>query len=362
MMAFFRVRPDWHVLLFQYGLGIAVAWQAIDDMCVGIPKVYSGEFFPWRRLLPLEATVPATAYTVLMGLEAITLAAYLVQFRTGAAAAFLALLLSLDNVISLLNHRFLMAILLLLLSLRPVPGGAAAAGFRRHRLYWSLDLVRWQVSVVYFFSAVHKMTPHFLSGADLRNLFWQIEGMGGHRYPEWLRALLQDPSASQTLAWLTVATELTLAFGLHSRAAFGFLLPVAVAFHLGLALLMPFLWIFAFLCLVGLMAFLPNRIEEGTYEVRRFGEGGALGVALALAWPGIVRVIPDQAMDQKRWTLVTPSGRSLAGYDAWVELLSLSPIACLPAETLRIAPLRRLGGRFWRFLEQSPTLGGAGEC
>ena len=111
-----------------------------------------------------------------MGLEAITLAAYMARFRTGTAAALLALLLFLDNLVSLLNHRLLMAIELLLLSLRPVPASAAAAGFRRHRLYWSLDLVRWQVSAVYLFSALHKATPHFLSGEDLRNLFWQIEG------------------------------------------------------------------------------------------------------------------------------------------------------------------------------------------
>jgi hypothetical protein len=149
---------------------------------------------------------------------------------------------------------------------------------------------------------------------------------------------------------LTVATELTLAFGLHFRAAFGFLLPVAVVFHLCLALLMPFLWIFAFLCLVGLIAFLPNRIEEGTYEVHRSGKGGALGVALALAWPGIVRVVGEEALEAGRWILVTPTGRRLAGYDAWVELLSLSPIGCLPAETLRTAPLRSLGGNAWRFL------------
>ncbi len=345
-MAFFRARPDWHVLVFQYGLGLAVAWQAIDDIRVGIPHVYSGECFPWRRLLPYDAIVPAGAYTVLMGLEAITLAAYMARVRTGAAAVLLAVLLSLDNLVSLLNHRLLMAIELLFVSLRPVPASAAAAGFRRHRRYWSLDLVRWQVSAVYLFSALHKATPHFLSGEDLRNLFWQIERMGWRRYPEWLSALLQEPSASQVLALLAVATELTLAIGLHFRATVGFLLPIAVAFHLCLALLMPFLWIFTFLCLVGLIAFLPNRIEEGIYEVRRFGRGGALGAALALAWPGIVRVIADEGLERGRWTLVTPTGRRLAGYDAWVEVLSLSPIGCLPAETLRTAPLRSLLGAF----------------
>jgi hypothetical protein len=334
--------------LFQYGLGIAVAWQAIDDIRVGIPAVYSGDFFPWRRLLPREVTVPAGTYAVLMGLEAIGLAAYWARLRTGVAAGLLAFLLFLDNLVSLLNHRLLMAIELLYLSLRPVPGSAAVAGFRGHRLHWNLDLVRFQVSVVYFFSALHKMSAHFLSGEDLRNLFWQIEWMGWRRYPEWLRALLQEPSASQALALLTVAIELTLAVGLHFRAAFGFLLPVALAFHLSLALLMPFLWSFAFLCLVNLFAFLPNRIEEGTYEVRRAGKGGVLGVALALAWPGIV-FATGELPPGERWTLVTPRGRRLVGYDAWVELLSLSPIGCLPAEILRTAPLRGLGGRSWRF-------------
>ncbi len=349
-MAFFRSRPDWQVLVFQYGLGIAVAWQAIDDIRVGIPRVYSGELFPWRPLLPHDAPLPAGVYPVLMGLEVIALAAYMARLRTGTAAALLAVLLFLDNLVSLLNHRLLMAIELLLLSLRPVPDSAAAAGFRRHRLYWSLDCVRFQVSVVYLFSALHKMSSHFLSGEDLRNLFWQIERMGWRHYPDWLSALLQEPSASQALALLTVATELTLAFGLHFRATFGFRLPIAVVFHLGLAMLMPFLWIFAFLCLVGLMAFLPNRIEEGTYEVRRSGKGGALGVALALTWPGIVRVAGEEALEGGRWVLVTPTGRRLAGYDAWVELLSLSPIGCLPAETLRTAPLRGLGRSTWRLL------------
>ncbi len=349
-MAFFRSRPDWQVLVFQYGLGIAVAWQAIDDIRVGIPRVYSGELFPWRPLLPRDAPMPAGTYAALMGLELLALAAYMARLRTGAAAALLALLLFLDNLVSLLNHRLLMAIELLFLSLRPVPGSAGVAGFRKHRLYWSLDCVRWQVSVVYLFSALHKTSSHFLSGEDLRNLFWQIEWMGWRRYPAWLSAQLQEPSVSQVLAWLTVATELSLAFGLHFRAAVGFLLPVAVVFHLCLALLMPFLWIFAFVCLVSLIAFLPNRIEEGTYELHRSGKRGGLGVALALAWPGIVRVAGDEAREPGRSILVTPSGRRLSGYDAWVELLSLSPIGGLLAETLRTAPLRSLGVNAWRLL------------
>jgi hypothetical protein len=56
--------------------------------------------------------------------------------------------LFLDNLGSFTNHRLLMAIEMLLISFVPVPGWGAARLVEK-KPYWNLDLVRWQLSLVY---------------------------------------------------------------------------------------------------------------------------------------------------------------------------------------------------------------------
>lgn len=242
---FFRRRPDWYTLVFQCGLGAVVSWQALDDLLVGHWRIYSGEFYPWRSRVPSFFAPPLEFYWGLLALEIALLVLYFARVRVRWTGALLALVLLLDGLFSYLNHRLLMAVQLFLVSLRPVPRDASAQGFRRQRTYWNLDLVRWQIAMVYLFTAIHKMNPDFLNGWTLRNLFWMVRNAGWRHYPEWLfYDFLQSPSWVRFLACATVLAELFLAFGLNFRRTVGWAIPIAIVLHVSFALFMPFIWIF----------------------------------------------------------------------------------------------------------------------
>lgn len=136
----FRVRPHWYALAFQIGLGIVVAWQLIEDVSVGQGKVHSGEFFPWRQYVPWGKWFGGAFYPALVTLEAILLVLYFLRIRVRWVAAGIAAILFVDGLGSFLNHRLLMAIEMLLVSLVPVERGARDLNGKR--VYWNLDLVR----------------------------------------------------------------------------------------------------------------------------------------------------------------------------------------------------------------------------
>jgi len=126
-----RVRPHWYALVFYYGVGITVTAKFVEDLLLGHHKIYSGEFFPWGRYVDWTKFLGPSAYWLFAGAEALLLCMYALRLRVSLVAASLALIVFLDNLGSFANHRLLMAVELLLVSLVPVPGWSSPSGSGR---------------------------------------------------------------------------------------------------------------------------------------------------------------------------------------------------------------------------------------
>ncbi len=102
------------------------------------------------------------------------------------------------------NHLYLLTLVLLLLTLAR-SGACLALDARRHAAThipaWPLTLLKWQVAIVYAFSALTKINPVYLSGAVL----------AAHMHPQLVAAL---HALLPFLAALSIAVELFLAVGL----------------------------------------------------------------------------------------------------------------------------------------------------
>ncbi|HKO94139.1 MAG TPA: HTTM domain-containing protein [Polyangiaceae bacterium] len=340
-----RVRPHWYALVFYYGIGLSVAAQFVENLVQGQAKVYSGEFYPWNRFVDWTRLLGPSAYWFFVVAEALLLCAYALRWRVSITAAGLALVLFLDNLGGFSNHRLLMAIEMLLISLVPVPSWGAAPLVEKKQ-YWNLDLVRWQISLVYFGAAAHKLHLHFLSGGSLHNLFFMLREQGVVSYSETTFAILQDRVFCFALAISTVLVEGALVIGLNAPAWVGWWLPVSASLHIGMASLMPHIWIFTLQMIATLVVFLPDRTPDA--PVRLLLERRRRPPAfLSLLVPGAVEVAVDEgAAAGGAWRLQMPDGTLKRGADAWRVLLSLSPLGFAAAETWRaLSTVRRLPAR-----------------
>jgi len=329
-------RPHWYMLVFQYGLGLVVAWQFLEDLALGQWKVYSGEYFPWRQLADPTAWLGPQAYWILAAAEAVLLVLYFARVQVRFATGGLAVILFVDGLASFLNHRLLMAVELLAVSLCPLQRPASPLGYREKHVYWSLDLVRIQLSIVYIVSAIHKLGQDFLSGATIRNIFVMSDYLGMKQYPSGVFDWLTQPEFCRVLAWLTIIAELGIAVALHFRRTGGPALLVGILMHLSFALLMPYIWIFTVQIFFALIAFMPDRTSEGAYRLVYAASGAGPHILPKLVWPGYVQTSVDP--EASNWRLECPTGETLTGMQARLQLGSLSPVLFVPAEILRSRP------------------------
>jgi hypothetical protein len=268
-MMLFRERPHWCALIFEYGVGVVATWHLVEDLLQGQGKVYSGEFYPCRQLVDMNSA----HYSLIVLVEGIALALFFFRIQTRFAAAAVAAALVVDNLGSYLNHRSLMAVEFFAISLLPAPAPWRVAA-DKVRVYWNLDLARLQLTLLYASSALHKLNEQFLSGRTLHNLFWMTHEHGLKTYPEWLRALLDQLSFCQALAWTTIAVELSLAIGLNFQKTARPCIAVAILFHVTMAVLMAYIKIFSTLMIVSLIVFWPHKVREDstpTEHIRQVG-------------------------------------------------------------------------------------------
>lgn len=340
-MGTYRARPDWQALVFQRGLALLVALKLLEGLAAGRWALYGGELFPWGRQVAALAALPPAAYWGLCAAQAALAALLFAGVRPRLCAGLLAGALALDTLNGLQNHRLLLTLSVALLALgRPVPRDAARAGYLGQRVYWNLDVQGRLVALVYLSTALHKLNPNFLSGEALWAITWHVQQETG-RYPEALYALLQRQEVCQALALVALTLELALAALLPFARTCGWAIPAAIAMHLAFSLVMPWIWVFTGLMVLSQLAFLPTRTLPGTYVLTDPGRAAAL--LARLAWPGAVRL--EAADGASGATLLRPDGSVARGYEAWCELLALSPVTCLLAETARIPPARWLGRR-----------------
>jgi hypothetical protein len=206
------------------------AWRALSRLLR--PTVVRIPFFPWIPLLPASAL---PAFIALWLVAALLL---VVGWKTRVAGCVLTLVtwyaLLLDQQVYS-NHLYLLALLILLLTISD--SGAAWSLDARQRAApsdvaaWPIVLLKLQVTLVYFFSAIAKITPLYLSG-EVMALMLKNEG--------WL-ALPQPwrtPAVMSCLAMASIAAELFIAIGLWSPRLRRFAIVTGIGFHLSILAIM----------------------------------------------------------------------------------------------------------------------------
>ena len=185
--------------------------------------------FDWGGTLPLPEALAVPFVAVLAGLG-LLLAVGIATRPVGLLASVMMFYFLLMDQQTYSNHLYLLAIEAGLIGLAWLGPVGPAGQLRVAR--WPVTLLKVQISVVYFFAAVSKLTPAFLSGSVLAEV-WASDGLV--RVPaDW-----QTPVLLQGAAWATVVTELFLAFALWSRRWRGVAAVLGPAFHLGTLLLVP---------------------------------------------------------------------------------------------------------------------------
>jgi hypothetical protein len=141
-------------------------------------------------------------------------------------------------------------------------------------------LIQVQVSLVYVYAALHKINPWYLGGNGLAD-FLSADLLGGFS-GDLFRALLSesaldglvaavaDPGVMRYPAWVTVAAELFIAFGLWFRRTRWLAIAVGFGLHGGIALFMHIVT-FSLATISSYLLFLEPATVTG-WLARAFGE------------------------------------------------------------------------------------------
>jgi uncharacterized membrane protein YphA (DoxX/SURF4 family) len=199
--------PALPVALARIGLGIAMFGRSVKTardlyLVQHDPIVIAAPPFTWS---PNLDTVPEVVVVGGLGLLAslTLLVGYRARLSSLVLAGSLAFLYLVDQNFWA-NHMYFLALMLMLLSLIESDRALSIrAGWGSDAVValWPVLLMKIQLSLVYFFTAVAKINPHYLSGDVL-----------GDR--SILPAVLQPPIVLSGLAVVSIAAELFLAFAL----------------------------------------------------------------------------------------------------------------------------------------------------
>jgi hypothetical protein len=213
---------------------------------------------------PFELSTPEGATATAIGIFWLVSALlFTVGFGTRASGALLTSAIFLTIWIDqqfYSNHLYLLGTAVALMSIAGA-GSRLSIDARRGLVSptvprWSILLIKFQLTSVYFFAAVTKLNDGFLSGAVMERAFEAS-----------MRERVERFIALDTLAPLAVATELFLAFAFWSKRLRVVALPVGLGFHLLNVLLMDRvgtinLSIFALIMLSLMIVFFTDRLGE----------------------------------------------------------------------------------------------------
>jgi hypothetical protein len=163
-------------------------------------------------------------------------------------------------------------------------GVAAASALTGTTPVWPRRVGQVALSAMYLGAGLSKLTPAFLSG----DILGQALVRYGHRYASWFG--WDEPWLFTAGAYAAAALELTLAVGLWFPRTHRVLIPIGLAFHLGIEALMPVRF-FLFVCAAGYVLFMDATVLGGLVSrARRIAHPvswlvAIVGIAVALEKP-----------------------------------------------------------------------------
>ncbi len=212
---------------FYFLVSLALLCFVLSQMINGTWQIHTGELFPWRhfRRLPL-----LPAYTVAVRWALLVFSTFLILIpssrRLGLWLASACMLLGLTQQFS--NHASLIFLVLFYLSI--------TSAKQKH---YSYQMIRYQLMIVYFFSALNKFDHGFYRGETLASLG---KSMPSSLLPlAWQQFFLSEPLVVP-ISWLVIALELALPVLLlkYPKPA----VVMVLFFHVGMSLVMPGIWSF----------------------------------------------------------------------------------------------------------------------
>ena len=200
------------------------AWRMLSRLLR--PAVVKVPFFPSLPLLP------SGALRIFIAAWLVAALLFALGWKTRGSGAVLVLLTGYTLVLdqqTYSNHLYLLVLVLLLLTISD--SGAAWSldarqrATRRDVAAWPILLLKIQVTLVYVFSAVAKITPQYLAGEILTR---SLKQEGWVAVPQSWRT----PAVMSLLAVTSIVAELFIAFGLWSPRLRPFAILAGIGFHL----------------------------------------------------------------------------------------------------------------------------------
>jgi predicted DCC family thiol-disulfide oxidoreductase YuxK len=230
-------------------------------------------------------------------------------------------------------------------------------GIREYVPAGMVNLIRLQLSIIYFYTAVAKVSAGYLSGAVLRSSF------------RWIPLAEHIPRRLLVVAAiLSIAMELFLSIGIWFAATRPFVFVIGAAFHVFTVVSLPPVWrieLGAF-ALVTLSMYLPfvnappqsrtviwdDKCTFCRTWVRWFRRLDWLRVHrfVGSSDPGVLREHGISQDEADRAIQVVSSDKRLAGFPAVRAILEVLPVSFLWAPILRLPLVGRLGDRGYEYV------------
>ena len=198
-------------------------WRALRRLL--LPTILKLPYFEWLPTIPIEGLWALILVWVVVAVM------FVVGCKTRVAGAVLTSMIGYSLLVDqqvYSNHLYLLFLIVLLLTIAD-SGSAISVDTRQGERAtvegWPLWLLKIQVSIVYIFSAIAKLTPSYLSGEVLTE---SLKQYGYFTVPMSWRV----PVAMKLMSFVAIGIELFIAVGLWSKRLRPIAVVAGVLFHM----------------------------------------------------------------------------------------------------------------------------------
>ena len=194
--------------------------RVLSDIGLNRWGIHSGKIFPYRHI-SLMPVFPASVLVFEWSCAILgSVLLVIKKERWGAILIAGSFLLSLSQMYQ--NQKVLILIVIATIAIQPVDP----------RKPGSVQFLKWQLILVYLFSAIEKMSDQFTSGETLRLIFHQVLNS----------SLIENSFLLKAMSIGVILSEIMIPIILLKRPYWGFC--AVISLHLGFAFVLPDIWPF----------------------------------------------------------------------------------------------------------------------
>ena len=338
-----KTQPE-PVGLARIGLGLAAVMIALvthrDILSLLEPGTLHFQVFDWLQLPNKISLYFLTAFSLTVS----------ILFTIGAFTRFagfsIVLLILYRHLLDwglYQNYTVMLALFVLCMSMGN-PGSAISVRALRHPSVlvplWPQTLIKFQISVIYFYTALSKCNPLFFEGRVFRkNLTWL--------------APLDHPALWTACAIATIVLEFAFVVGLWLPATRAWMIALGTVFHVGIVFSFGFISSYMGFTIEFISIYLlylqpkPGSLrvvwDEHCSFCRRWVNAFSF-----LDWFGVLKL--EGSSDAGVEILAFSGNQKLGGFRAIREILSVLPVTLYFEPWLRIWPLPWFGDKVYKYV------------